>query len=268
MQNSVEILTWNFTKKLVREIFFRNFVQTKAILYQNLWNFSQLFAIFILGLYCAEKIHTSTPICCSHPGKEARPQKKSQKVDTRKNNQDVLFSENQFCALSVRDLLRLTPWVFWYEIFTRISSLWLVLTEIWVPNSSHKIWNNFFINHWHDWKEDSFVCETVWFFPRWILTRLTWILSRLVPNSVAFCPKFFRVLSKILSCFVRNSVEIRTWNFTKKLVREIFSEILCKLRLYSTKTCEISPHFLRFYYGSVLRWKNSNKYPHMLFASR
>jgi len=34
--NSVEILTWNFRRKLFRENFSEIFVQTKAILYQNL----------------------------------------------------------------------------------------------------------------------------------------------------------------------------------------------------------------------------------------
>jgi len=48
---------------------------------------------------------------------------KSQEEDTGKKSQDVLFLENQFCSLSVWDLLRLTPWVFWFEIFTRHSSL-------------------------------------------------------------------------------------------------------------------------------------------------
>jgi len=71
--NSVEILTWNFRKKLFRENFSEIFVQTKPIIYQNLWNFALISAIFILCLYCAEKIHTSTSIFCLHPGKEARP---------------------------------------------------------------------------------------------------------------------------------------------------------------------------------------------------
>ena len=44
------------------------------------------------------------------------------------------------------------------------------------------------------------------FFPGWILIRLTWNLSRLVPNSV----------------------ETLRWNFWKKLFRENFSEILMK----------------------------------------
>ena len=69
--NSVEIVTSNFRKKTISEEFFRNFVQTRAILYQNSWNFALLSEI--LFSYCAEKIQTSTFICCLHPGKEARP---------------------------------------------------------------------------------------------------------------------------------------------------------------------------------------------------
>jgi len=57
------------------------------------------------------------------------------------------------------------------------------------------------------------------FFRGWILICLIWNLSRFVPNSV----------------------ETLTWNFTKKLYRENISKILCKPRLSSTKTCEISP---------------------------
>jgi len=62
------------------------------------------------------------------------------------------------------------------------------------------------------------------FFRGRILIRLTWNLSRSVPHSV----------------------EILTWNFRKKLFRENFLEILCKPRLSSTKTCEISPYLLQF----------------------
>ena len=55
------------------------------------------------------------------------------------------------------------------------------------------------------------------FFRRWILIRLTWNLSRFVPNSG----------------------EILGWNLRKKLFRENFLEISCKPRLSSTETCEI-----------------------------
>jgi len=36
------------------------------------------------------------------------------------------------------------------------------------------------------------------------------------------------------------------WNFRKKIFWENFSEILCKPRISSTKTCEISLYFLQF----------------------
>jgi len=67
----------------------------------------------------------------------------------------------------------------------------------------------------------------------WILIRLSWNLSRFVPNSV----------------------EILTWNFRKKLLRENFHKFDWKPRLSSTETCEISPYFRQFNSGSVLRWK-------------
>jgi len=121
-----------------------------------------------------------------------------------------------------------------------------VLAEIWTPDSAHKIGMKFSINHFQGWKEGLFVCETVWLFRGWILIRLTWNLSRYVPNSA----------------------EILTGNFRKKLFREYFSKILCQPRLSSTKSCEISPYFLQFYFGSLLRWKISHKYFHMLVAPR
>ena len=115
--------------------------------------------------------------------------------------------------------------MFWYEIFTRRSKLCLlILAQILAPNSSHKICTKFFINHCQGWMEGSFVCETVWFFS-WVNTH---------PFDLIFV------------AFVPNSVEIHTWNFRKKLFQENFSEILCRPRLSSTKTCEISPYFLQF----------------------
>ena len=83
-----------------------------------------------------------------------------------------------------------------------------VLAEIWAPDSFHKIDNKIFIDHCQGWKEGSFVCETVWFFPRWILIRLTWNLSHFVPNSV----------------------EILTWNFREKIFWENFSEIFAQTK--------------------------------------
>ena len=84
------------------------------------------------------------------------------------------------------------------------------------------------------------------FFRGWILIRLTRNLSRFVPNSV----------------------EILTWNFRKKLFRENFSKIFCKPKAIPYQNFWNTPNFLQFYSGSVLHWKNSHKYFHMLFATR
>jgi len=58
-----------------------------------------------------------------------------------------------------------------------------VVAEVWDPGSSHKIGNKSFIRHCQGWKEDSFVCETVWFFS--CVNTHPFDLK-----FVRFCPKF------------------------------------------------------------------------------
>jgi len=136
-----------------------------------------------------------------------------------------LFSKNQFCSLSVRDLLCLTPWVFWSEIFTRLPSLSI---EFWlrVETQIHptRLAINFLLITARGGRKVRLSVKLFDFFRGQILIRLTWNLSRFVPNLA----------------------EILTWNFRKKLFRENVSKILCKPRLSSTKTCEISPYFMQF----------------------
>jgi len=120
------------------------------------------------------------------------------------------------------------------------------LAEIWAPDSSHKIHNKFPIHHCPGWKKGLFVCETVWFFS-WVNTHSFDL------KSVEFCPKF--------------SGDSYA-EFQEKPFLEFFSEILCKPRLPSSKTCEISPYFLQFFFGAVLRLINSPKYFRILFAPR
>ena len=59
-----------FQEKTIPEEFFINFVKTKAIPYRNLWNSGQISFWVRTAL---KKIHTSTFVCCLHPGKEERP---------------------------------------------------------------------------------------------------------------------------------------------------------------------------------------------------
>jgi len=123
--NSVKIVMWNWRKKLFRENFSQILCKPKAILYQNWWNFAQLSAIlFWVRIKLRKFTQVLSYIVCTQVRRHVH--KKITEVDTGKKSQDVLFSENQFCSLSVWDLLRLRPWVFWSEIFTRCSSLCLL----------------------------------------------------------------------------------------------------------------------------------------------
>jgi len=62
-----------FQEKTISGEFFRNFVLCQGYPLPKLVKFRPTFWNLILGPYCDEKIHTSTFICCLHPGKEARP---------------------------------------------------------------------------------------------------------------------------------------------------------------------------------------------------
>jgi len=114
-----------FQEKTISGEFFRNLAQTKAIIYQNLWNFALLSAILFWVRITLKKFkRVPSYVVCTQVRRHVH--KISQKEDTGKKSQDVLFSENQVISLSVWDLLRLTAWVFWSENFTRRSSLFLL----------------------------------------------------------------------------------------------------------------------------------------------
>ena len=60
--------------------------------------------------------------------------------------------------------------------------------------------------------------------------------------------EYSSVWPEITRVFFTNSVETFTWNFWKKLFRENFQKFSRKLRLSSTKSCEILAYFLQFLY--------------------
>ena len=114
---------------------------------------------------------------------------KSQKEDTREKNHNVLFSENQFCPLSVSDLLHLTPWVVWSEIFTRHSSLcllsfWLIFEPQICPT---RLAISFLLITARAKRKVHLCVKLFDFFRGWILIRLTWNLSRFVQISEILC---------------------------------------------------------------------------------
>jgi len=115
-----------FQEKTTPGEFFRNFVQNQGYPLPKLVKFGPNFCNFNLGPYCAETNSQRHFGVLFAPRQGGTSINESQKEDTGKKSQDVLFSENRFCSLSIWDLLRLTTWLFWSEIFTRHSSLCLL----------------------------------------------------------------------------------------------------------------------------------------------
>jgi len=98
-------------------------------------------------------------------------------------NQDVLFSENRFCSLLVWSYYALLLGYFGLKFLPDIRHcVYWVLTEVWAPNSSHKIGNKSFIRHCEGLKEGSFVWGCLIFF---------------VGEYSSVLPEICRVLSQI-----------------------------------------------------------------------
>jgi len=136
-----------------------------------------------------------------------------------------LFSENQFCSLSVWDLLRLTPSVLCSEYFTRPSSLCLLsfrwdLRPRFVPQ---------------DWQ---------WIF-YWSLQGLKGRFVCVWNCWIFFVGEYSTVWPEICRIFPKFSADSYV-EFQEKTNSGEFLEIFWKPRLSSTKTCEISPYFLHF----------------------
>ena len=123
--NLVEIFGWNFRKKTISGEFFINSVQTKAILYRNLWNSGLISAISFLVHISFKKF---TQVLwfgfCTEVRRHVH--KKITKWIYGEEQAECFVFGKPVLSLSVWELLCLTPWVFWYDIFTRHSSLCLL----------------------------------------------------------------------------------------------------------------------------------------------
>jgi len=113
--------------------------------------------------------------------------------------------------------------------------MYWVFVEIWALESSHKIFNKFFIHHYQGWKESSFLCESVWFF----------YLSEYSSVWGEIC----RVLSQIQSRFLRGISG-------KNYFGTIFLKFCEKPRLYPlAKFVKFRPTFCNFILCWKIRWK-------------
>jgi len=244
--NSVEIITWNFRKKTISAEFFENFVQTKA-LYQNLWNFALLSAVFILGSYCAEKFHTSTSICCSHPSKEAGAWKYHKTEIEEKNPTRFVFGKTVLFTLG---LGLTTPYSFGVSVWNFYQTFATVSIEFWLRFEARirptRLAINFLLIIPR--AEGRFVC--VW---------NCWIFF--VGEYSSVWPEICRVLSQIQWIFLHR---ISGKNYFGRIFRKFCANQGYPLPKFLT----FRPTFCNFYSGSELRWKISHKYFDMLVAPR
>jgi len=199
-----------FQEKTIPGEFFRNFVQTEAIIYQNLWNFGLISAISFWVRIALQKFHTSTLVCCLHPGREPCPSTNHKKKIRGRKAMTFCFRKTIFFHSRCGTYYALLLGYFGMKFLSDIRhGVYWVLGDVWAPDSSHKISNKFFIRHCQGWKEGSFVCETVWFFS-WMNTHPFDL------KFVAFYPKFsgdswveFQEKT-IPGEFIRNFVQTKT----------------------------------------------------------
>jgi len=162
---------------------FQKFCAIQSYPLPKLVKFSPILCNFILGPCIAKKI---TQVLSYVVGTQVRRHVHKQFTKRRYGEEKpgrFVFGKPVLFTLGL-GLTSLTPWVFLSKIFPDIRHcVYLVLDEIWAPDSCHKIGNNFFIHHCKSWKEGSFVCETVWFFSL-VSTHLFDL------KFVAFIPKF------------------------------------------------------------------------------
>jgi len=227
--NSVEILTHNFRKKPFRENFSEILCRPRLSL-PKLVKFRHTFCNFFRVHIALKKFtQVRSYVVCTQVRRHIHKQITERRYGKEKPGRfvfgkPVLF--NLGLGHTAPYSLGVLVWNF-YQTFVIMSIEFQMRLETQTRPTRFAI-NFLFITARAERKVRSCV-KLFDFFPGWILIRLTWNLSRFVPNSV----------------------EILTWNFRKKPFQENFSEILCRPRPSSSKTYEISTYFLQFFSGSI-----------------
>jgi len=181
-QIQLRLFTWNFRKKLFRENFSEILYKPRLSPLPKLVKFHHSFCNFILVRIALKKFtQLLLYIVCTQVRRQVHKQTTKRRYGEEKLGHFV-FEKPVLFTLRLGPTtpysLGILVWNF-YQTFIIVSiEFWLT----WAPHSFHRIFNKFFIHHCQDWKEGSFMCETVLFFPRWILIHLTSNLSHLVPN--------------------------------------------------------------------------------------
>ncbi len=181
-------------------------MHSKAFLFPNLC-FSLVSAVLILAhiaLKNSKKNYISTFICCLCPFKEVRSKTKHKRRYKEEKSWRFVFEETSFLVFFALVLGLFMPyslgvliWYFYQTFVIMYNEFWLRFKPQ-IPPTRFAI--NFLFIIAKAERKVRLCVKLFEFFPRWILIRLTWNLSRFVPNSI----------------------EIPTWNFKKIILEKIF----------------------------------------------
>jgi len=142
-------IQWRFLGGISRKNYygrtFQKFCANQGYPLPKLLKFRPNFYNFILGLYCTEKNSNKYFRMLFAPRQGGTSKNESQKEDTGKKSQDILFSENQLFHSRSGTYYALLLGYFGLKFLPDIRYyVYWVLAEVWAPNSSHNIGNKFF----------------------------------------------------------------------------------------------------------------------------
>jgi len=199
--NSVQILRWIFRKKTISGQFFRNFVHTKAILYQNLWNFALLSTIlFRVRIVLKKFTQVLSYVVCTQVRRHVHKQITKRRYGEENPGRFVFGKPVSFSlglGLTRPLSLGILVWKFYHTfvivsvefrqrfehqiLFTTLAINFLFITIRTEMNV--RLCAKLFL-FFCGWILIRLCAELFDFFHGWILIRLTWNLSRFVSNSV------------------------------------------------------------------------------------
>jgi len=175
--------------------------------------------------------------------------KQSQKGDTGKKIQDVLFSEKPVLftlglGLTTPDSLGVLVWNIYRTSVTVSIEFWLRFEAQIRPT---RLAIHFLFITARAGRKVRLCVKTVWFF---------------------FVGEYSSVWPEI--CRVSSRIQWRSWRGIsgKNFLGRIFGKYCVNKGYPIPKLVKFRPTFCNFYSGSVLRWKGSHKYFHMLRAPR
>jgi len=173
----------DFEEKTILGQFFRNFVQTKAILYQNLWNFA-LLSVILFRVRIALKRFTQvlSYVVCTQVRRHVHKQITKRRYGEEKPGRFVFWKPVLFSlglGLTRPYSLGILVWNF-YQTFVTVSVEFRLRIEHQIITTRLAI-NFLFITARAERKVR--LCAKLFdFFRVWKLIRLTWNLSRFVPS--------------------------------------------------------------------------------------